>query len=255
MDISNDFIRRELRESRAEQAAAMAGLRSLLGRVFGGGSPQPAAAKADLLLGGLDRRGFFRMGGVTIAAAAVFGACGGDEPATVAAQEEEEDAPVSRGDINILRTATSLELVAVDVYKSVAAGGLVTTPAVREATTEFAKQHQAHADLLKGHTVKAGGQAYDRPNPTLLASLQPALAALTSQAGVLALALDIETAAAHTYQASVSTFTDKGLNRIAMSIGGIEARHVAVLRAAGGQTAVTEVFQTTPRAVPTSAAV
>jgi len=203
----------------------------------------------------VDRRGFFRIGGLTIAAAVVFGACGDDEPATVAAQQDEADPPVSRTDLNILRTVTSIELLAVDVYTQALAGSLVTTPSVSEAMKEFLKHHEAHAELLQATTVKAGGEAFVQPNPALVASLRPARAALTTEAGVMALALDIESVAAQTYQASVTSFTDKTLNRTAMSIGGIAARHVAVLRAASGQPAVTETFQTTPRAVSTSAGV
>lgn len=203
----------------------------------------------------IDRRGFFRIGGVAVATAVVFGACGDDEPATVAAEPEKPAAPVSRGDVNTLRTMTSIELLAVDVYTEAQAANLVTTTSATDAVKLFLDHHKEHANRLQAATVKAGGEAFVQPNPVLVTSLRPARAAATSQSGVLALLLDLESVAAQTYQASVAGFTDKTLNRTVMSIGGITARHVAVLRAASGQPAVTEVFQTTPRAVSTSAAV
>ena len=63
----------------------------------------------------------------------------------------------------------------------------------------------------------------------MLAQLDPAIKALRDEKGVVQLAHDLEKAAAATYFSTVGAFEDASLNKAAMSVGGVEARHVAVL--------------------------
>ncbi|MGH9027614.1 MAG: hypothetical protein ACRDWD_16085, partial [Acidimicrobiia bacterium] len=55
---------------------------------------------------------------------------------------------------------------------------------------------------------------------------------------------------AQTYQADVGTFTDPTLNVAIMSVGGVEARHAAVLASVLGEDPVPVAFQVTDNAVP-----
>jgi hypothetical protein len=68
--------------------------------------------------------------------------------------------------------------------------------------------------------------------------------------GVLTLALNLERAAAATYQSGVGVVTDLSLNKALMSVGGVEARHAAVIAGVLAQAAVPLSFGTTEGAVP-----
>lgn len=253
-DISNDFIRREARESQIEHVSAMRQMRDIVGRLFGGDSNESASSKAAFLTG-VDRRGFLRIGGMSVATAAIFAACGSDDEGSSgtaaggASDEEEESSGGDSSDITILRTASSLEILAVDVYQKAIDSGLVTTKAVADAAVLFQGQHREHAELFSGATKQMGGEAFEEANPEVLKALQPAIAALKDEAGVIKLAYDLENVAAATYFSTVGAFKDVKLNQAAMSVGGVEARHAAVLASVMDMPAVPKAFQTADGAV------
>lgn len=250
MDISNDFIRREAAASQIEHVSAMRQMRELVSRVFGAGG-RPGAAKAELVTG-LDRRGFLRVGGMTVASAAIFAACGDDDDESAAAPaggDDDEKKMGAEGDITILRTASSLELLAVDVYQTAIDSGLVTTKAVADAAKLFQEQHREHAGLFTGATKQLGGEPFEEANPAVLQQLQPAIAALRDEAGVVKLAYDLENVAAATYFSTVGGFEDVSLNQAAMSVGGVEARHAAVLASVLNLPAAPKAFFTADGAV------
>jgi hypothetical protein len=252
MDISSDYVRREAKESQVEHDASMKTMRNLVSRLFGDSS-ESGIAKADFVTGGLNRRRFMQIGGLTVATAAVFAACGSDDTAsdggTAAGEGEEEEAGGAESDITILRTASSLEVLAVDVYQKAIDSGLVKTAAIADAAKLFQAQHREHAALFQGATKKMGGEEMTTANPVVLQSLQGPLAALKDETGVVQLALQLEQAAAATYQSTVGAFKDVSLNQAAMSVGGVEARHVAVLSSVLKQPAAPKAFQTTDGAV------
>lgn len=251
MDFSSDFVRREARQSQIEHASAMRSMKELVARLFTGESAEPAMAKAHLVTGGLDRRRFMQIGGLSVATAAVFAACGTDDSAT--ADNDDDDAKKkpadARGDIQILRTASSLEVLAGEVYDKALNSGLVKTPALGDAAQLFQSQHKEHAELFQGATKKLGGEPMSEPNPVVAQSLEGPIAAMADEAAVARLALMLEQAAAATYLASVGRFTDLELNQVAMSVGGVEARHMAVLAGVLNQTQVPQAFLTTDGAV------
>ena len=255
MEISSDFVRREAKESQAEHDSSMKTMRNLVSRLFGDGS-ESGVAKADFVTGGLNRRKFMQIGGLTVATAAIFAACGGDDAdgGTTTAGEGTDttmggDGKAAEGDITILRTASSLEVLAVDVYQKAIDSGLVKTAAIADAAKLFQAQHREHAALFQGATKKMGGKEMTEANPVVLQSLQAPLAALKDENGVVELALMLEQAAAATYQSTVGAFKDVSLNQAAMSVGGVEARHVAVLSSVLKQPGAPKAFQTTEGAV------
>lgn len=255
MEISNDFVRREAQESQIEHTASMKTMRDLVGRLFGD-SNESGVAKADFATGGFNRRRFIQIGGLTVATAAIFAACGSDDGGDAASavdEADDEDSPsggdASQGDITILRTASSLEVLAVDVYQKAIESGLVKTAAVADAAKLFQEQHREHAALFQGATKKLGGEEMTEANPVVLQSLQAPLAALTDETSVIRLALTLEQAAAATYQSTAGAFDDASLNQAAMSVGGVEARHVAVLSSVLNQPGAPKAFQTTDGAV------
>ena len=153
------------------------------------------------------------------------------------------------GDVTILRTASSIEELAVAAYQTAIDSGLVKTPAVGDAAKLFQAQHKEHSALFQAATKQAGGEPFTMANPAILAAIKPTIDGLKDEAGVLALALQLEMVAAETYQADVGTFKDPNLNAAIMTVGGVEARHAALLRTVLMQTPVPKAFQVTDMAV------
>lgn len=254
-ELSRDFVRREARESQLEHRSSMRSMRDLVSRLFGA-SDESSFAKSDFATGGLNRRRFIQVGGLTVATAAVFAACGpGGSGGGDAADDIDKSAGENRAgggaesDIKILRTASSLEVLAVDVYQKAIDSGLVTTVAVADAAKLFQSQHREHAELFEGATKKLGGTPMVDANPVVLQSLASTIEALQDEAGVVELALMLEQAAAATYQSNVGAFSDASLNQAVMSVGGVEARHVTVLSSVLGRPQVPKAFSTTDGAV------
>jgi rubrerythrin len=247
-DFSRDELRRATREITAEHARSMPSFRDGLARLFDR-QDVPTELKADVVLGGLGRRRMLRIGATSVAAAAVLAACGDDDEGSGAAATTTTAKPAAAGDVRVLQTASSLELVAVATYDHAIKSTLVTTPAVADAAKAFMAQHKDHAEAFEALTKKMGAKPYTDPNPAVTQQLAPRVAALASERDVVALALDLERAAAATYLAAVGTFTDLTLNEVVMSVGGVEARHATVLAGVLGQPAIPAAFATTAGAV------
>jgi hypothetical protein len=211
-------------------------------------------ATSSLVLGGLTRRSLLRVGGLTVVGGTLLAACGGDD-----SNSSSTDAPVATSgpagsaappssspsmstDVVVLRTASSIEELAVAAYQLAIDSGLVTTAAVGDAAKMFQDHHREHSALFQAATTAAGGEPFAQANPAVLAALQPAIDALADEAGVLMLALDLENAAAQTYQANVGAVVDVTLNKALMSVGGVEARHAAVIAGVLGQPPVPRSF-------------
>lgn len=254
MDISSDHLRRTAAATKPEHRRAMTRMREAVRHVFGGERPVTTQAKRDFALDGINRRRFIQIGGVTIASAAILAACNdSDDDSSGAdgggANGDRDATRASDSDITILRTASSLEELAVAVYQTAIDSGLVTTMAVVDAAMLFQSQHGEHAALFEGATEDAGGEPFTEPNPAVMEQLQPAIDALSDETGVVQLAYDLENVAAQTYQSAVGAFSDASFNVATMSVGGVEARHAAVLAQVLGQPAVPVAFQVTDEAV------
>jgi Ferritin-like domain len=235
----NDHIRRQARDSDAAHHASMGPFGAALTRFFSS-EQRTADDTSAVLLGGLSRRSLFRIGGATLAGGVLLAACGDDDSdsgaaaattlgTTLATQAPGTTAMAASSDVIILRTASSIEELAVAAYQLAIDSGLVTTPAVVDAAKLFQSHHVEHSQLFQAATKQAGGSPFAEANPAVLAALQPSIDALADEAGVLMLALDLENAAAQTYQSNVGMVTDLALNKALMSVGGVEARHAAVL--------------------------
>src|SRR6476661_10920477 len=128
MDLNRDEIRRQLREAEVLQKEAMGPFRRALDRMFSGEEDYDVRTKSQLL-GVPDRRQFMKVGGATVIGAAVLAACGsssdkaassGTTTPTTATPTSPTTAPEAAADAAtdkvLLRTATSIELLAVAVY-------------------------------------------------------------------------------------------------------------------------------------------
>jgi hypothetical protein len=131
-------------------------------------------------------------------------------------------------DAGIFRLASSLEHYAVGLYGTAASSGLIKTAAIGDAAKYFATQHADHANVDEQLTTKAGGTPFTSANQAVADTLKSRIDALKSEADVVKLAYDAESAAAATYFSSIGAFKDLTSNAAAASILAVEARHVAV---------------------------
>jgi hypothetical protein len=259
MDVNQDEVRRELRASQEDQRLAIPAWKDALARVFSPGSGVSQADKAQLL-GVPTRRQALKLGGITVIGAAVLAACGSDDDDSSSSGGSTDDSTAPMGgssegaatelDVTLLRTATSLEIAAVATYQAAIDSGLVTTAAIADAATLFQEQHQEHADLLSTATTDAGGEVYAEANPFVQENvIDPALAALTDEMSVVRFANELENVAAQTYAFAAGALSTPAFRQAIMTIGGVEARHAAVLSGVLAESQVPAAFLPTDQAV------
>ena len=246
MDLNADELRRQLRDIDRMNDDAMPRWREALKRIVGGGTDMTGDEKAAVLgVPAVGRRQLFKLGGVTILGAAVLAACGDDSDSASTTTTTASGAGMGDGnlDLTLARTAASLEQLAIDVYGNPDAGALLRTKAVIDAATLFAAHHTAHRDALNGVINNAGGQAVTTANAAVFKALvEPRLPMLKSEADVVSLAYDLESAAAQTYVFAGGTLSTPELRSTIMTIGGVEARHAAVLKMAAMAAKPASVF-------------
>ncbi len=248
-DFHNDDVRRELRAiDRQQQAvgpAAERGLVALFDPDAGITTEQRAA-----VLGVPGRRQFLRLGGLAIAGAALLAACGGDDDDNTAASvtstttaATSTTAGGSSMDLTLAKTAASLEKLAVDTYQTAIDSGLVTTAAIGDAAKLFQSHHQAHYDALNGVVTQSGGTKITEGNAAVKqAVVDPAVKAAKSEADIVNLAFTLEDAAAQTYVYAATQLSTPQLRSTIMTIGGVEARHRALLAVVAQKKAPAAVF-------------
>jgi hypothetical protein len=119
----------------------------------------------------------------------------------------------------------------------------VTTMAIADAAVLFQSHHQAHLDALNGAIRDAGGDEVTEPNEAVYdAMIKPAVEAAMTEADIVQIAFDLESAAAQTYVFAGGTLTVPALRSTIMTIGGIEARHAAILHVAALGASPLDVF-------------
>jgi rubrerythrin len=240
MDINtNDAeLRRQLRDLDQEHREVMPKWRDSLMRLLVDDKETPTEAKADVLLGGFNRRRFMRLSGAAALGGVVLAACGddkktesGSEATTTTAAAGTATGAGNKTDQTIARTAASLEIFAVAVYdKAIAnAAALKISEGVAKAATLFRSQHDEHAKAFNAAATQLGGQPYTEPNPTAAKAFEAQIAALKTEQDVLKFAFALEQIAAQTYQGVGMKLSTPKLRQTAMTVGGVEARHMAIL--------------------------
>src|SRR4051794_15243379 len=263
-DLNNDELRRQLRAVDRMNTNVVPRWRDALTRLIG--DDQIGTDEKATILGvpSPNRRDLFKIGGASILGAALLAACGSDAadgPRSTAGGSSvfPTTAPVSSApvaaaapttttgdksadmDLVLARTAASLEKLAVDTYGT--AAGLVTTPAILAAATMFAGHHQMHLDALNGVLTGAGATPVTEMNMAVYNALvKPAIDAAKTETDAVMLALSLEEAAAQTYVYAGGVLPPPGLRSPIMTIGGVEARHAAVLRMAALGQSPLDVF-------------
>lgn len=266
MDLNRDELRRQVRDldrlqqqsTKAQASLTNAALESL-----------PADERATFFLPHFDRRGFLRVGGIAVAASTVLAACRNPKAKKQLPVTGENpgykplaDKPVD--DVVLLRTASSLEWSVIDAYRKIIDNGFIEDAAVTDVLKVFADHHAAHAGVFADATKSLGGTACTSLNEKITGYLiDPLLQEIAANKDgrsedSKALAFALETLAAATYQSVVPSLTQPSLRRAAMSVGGVEARHAALLGAVLNPTMLVPGAEGTPATtvagqVPTAA--
>jgi hypothetical protein len=263
MDINNDELRRELRDLDQEHREVMPKWRDSLMRLMDD-KETPTEAKADLLLGGFNRRRFMNLSGLALVGGAVLAACGSDKKKDAGATTETTAAATAttaasggnKTDQTIARTAASLENFAVAVYDKAImnAAALKISGGVAKAAVLFKSQHEEHAKAFNAAATQLGGSPYTDPNPTAAKAFEATIAALKTEQDVLKLAFGLEQIAAQTYQGVGMKLSTPMLRQTSMTVGGVEARHMAILAhfITPPMTVPAAAFQTTDKAIDAS---
>ncbi len=183
-------------------------------------SRQAAARRSTLMTGAVFGGGLLAAAGIAGALESLFAS-----PAFAA----------SGTDIQVLQTASSIEVLAVGTYKTALTlpfiGGASANPVVKAFATTTMQQHMQHLDAFNAAITGLGGKTQSNPDPVLAQVVQKAVPGLTSPVPVVALALELEQGAAETYVADVAALSDANARKVTASIMGVEAQHVSVLLA------------------------
>jgi hypothetical protein len=184
----------------------------------------------------LHRRQLLQLGGLAALTALGAAACGsGSSPGPTTSTVPGATTttfPIATADATALRLASSLEHYAISFYGLLAASEVIKTPTLVDAAKYFSDQHADHAGFFERATGGHGGQPFTTANPVVSDLFRQRVTALSNagatEADVVKLAYDVESLLAATYLSTVGTFQDLNLNAAVMSVGGIEARHVAI---------------------------
>jgi rubrerythrin len=180
-----------------------------------------------------NRRGLLAKMGIGAGGLATRGLVGGGLgglAAAILATPARADRPL---DIQILQTASSLERLAVNTYNT--ALGL---PFIRNGNAtviafarETMRQHDEHRKAFQAQTTTLGGKVQDQPNPKFQDVVNKAAPDLKAPIDVVRLAANLEKVATDTYLVNLTMFEDVQSKSIMGSVMGVEAQHLATLRA------------------------
>jgi len=138
-------------------------------------------------------------------------------------------------DVQILQTASSLEVLAVATY-----GAALGLPFIKDGNpvvVKFAQttrmQHDEHRKAFQAQTRALGGKKQTKPNPKYAPVVEQMKPSLQGPMDVVNLASTLEQVATETYLKDLGLFTNKGAKskQVMASVMGVETQHLATLRA------------------------
>ena len=193
----------------------------------------------------LSRRGLLVTSGLTVSLATFVAACGGAEsgaPGRVGNAPVPTDLPTAAvTDAVLLRTATSLEYTALDVYRRITELGPLDERG-QALVARFIEDHTRHAAGMADLTTQAGGEAYECANPWFASRVvDPLIQRLTGDEAVeiepsddirrdaLSITYGLESTLGAMYQQLVELLADRALRGEAIAVGAEEHRHAAAV--------------------------
>jgi hypothetical protein len=179
----------------------------------------------------LDRRQFLRAGGASLLGLALVACTGDDKPAagptTTAPPDSSSSVPPS--DIALVKTAASLEALAVSVYKRVSTSTVVQDPTASEAIALFQSHHAAHLTAFNALLEASEVPAITDPNAVMSGVFDPAVAAAATEEDIERLLLTLEDALSQTYVYATGVASRPEYRASLMTVTGVQARHRALL--------------------------
>lgn len=138
-------------------------------------------------------------------------------------------------DIQILQTASSLEVLAVATYGAALSLPFIAqgNPVVKTFAMTTMDQHNQHKQAFQAQTKTLGGKEQTEANKKYGPVVEQAKPGLQAPPDVVKLAATLETVATETYLADLNMFTDTPSKKIMASVMGVESQHLATLRAVG----------------------
>ena len=144
-------------------------------------------------------------------------------------------AQTKKVDVQILQTASSLEILAVATY-----GAALGLPFIKDGNpvvVAFAettrKQHNEHRKAFQAQTKALGGRKQKQANPKYAPVVEDMKPQLTDPLAVVKLAATLEQVATETYLADLAMFRSRKAKAVMASVMGVEGQHLATLRAVG----------------------
>ena len=193
-----------------------------------------------------DRRQFLT-GGAGALAALVLASCTSSKPkatpgiTTTTVPTTTTPGPTA-SDLTLIRTAASLEALAVSVYQRAAAANLVKDPAALDATTLFLAHHMAHQQALNALLAASEQQPVTNPNSAVDKVFKPALAAAKTQDDLVELLFTLEDAIAQTYVYATGLLSTADHRTTLMTIAGVHARERTLLGVVYGHHDPSDLF-------------
>jgi hypothetical protein len=183
----------------------------------------------------LDRRRFLVLGGVTASLTAAAVACAKEDKAIPVSGEVAQPATLTQPPVTdavYLRTSSSVVHNAIESYGTLLETNALSSPDA-DLVTFIVDQHQQQADRLGAATVAVGGQAYEKPNPSVTERIvTPALKAITDGGtdplDILRYVDSFETLISASLQGYSPTVVDGDARRLMMGIVGAVNRYSAV---------------------------
>lgn len=194
----------------------------------------------------MSRRGLLQTGALTVSLGALIAACGSESeegaPGRVGYAPEPTDLPTATVDnVVLLRTATSLEYSALDVYQR----SLDMDALDAEATAlieRFVEDHTRHAAAMAELTTQAGGEPYECANAWMAERvIDPMFEHIEGDEeadippsddparDLLQLSYAFESMLGASYQQFVEQLTDPALRQEVIIYGAEEVRHAAAV--------------------------
>jgi len=144
-------------------------------------------------------------------------------------------------DVQVLQTASSIEVLAISTYKTALTlpyiGGSQANAVIKAFATTTMGQHSDHLAAFQAATTALGGAKQGNPDPAFVPVVDSAVKSITKSSAtegallVVGLALELENIAAETYVNNMSLLSDANAKKVTASIMGVEAQHVAILNA------------------------
>lgn len=136
-------------------------------------------------------------------------------------------------DIQILQTASSLEILAVATYGAALTLDFIKSgnPVVVKFAQTTMMQHDEHRKGFQAQTRALGGKEQTQPNAKFLPVVEQAKPTLKAPLDVVSLAETLETVATQTYLQNTVQLEDTASKKVMASVMGVESQHAAVLRA------------------------